>query len=213
MSDSLRDQLLKAGFTEPEKKPKPAARKPKKPRAQKGAKNKDVPQSQTSKSPASNQPKAAYLHVPQAAPKKKKKKKAPAVKPRAGSWGTRDHSASDVPARSKDPEAAAQHRRLKVQVQALIESNAVKDIEGEAVYRFTSQNKIRELMVSETVRKQLSAGELAVTRLNGKSRLVPSQIAAEIRSINPQWPVFIATDTQSAAEDDDDFPVPDDLMW
>jgi len=39
------------------------------------------------------------------------------------------------------------------------------------------------------------------------------QIAAEIRSINPQWPVFIATDTQSAAEDDDDFPVPDDLMW
>jgi uncharacterized protein YaiL (DUF2058 family) len=213
MSDSLRDQLLKAGFSEPEKKPKPAAKSQNKSLSRKPKKGQSTGQSQTAKSPSDNQPKAGYLHVPTVAPKKKKRKKAPAVKPRAGSWGTRDHSAGDVPDQPKDPEAADRRRKMKAEIQALIEANAEKNIKGDEVYRFTSRNKIRELMVNEPVRKRLGNSELAITRLNGISTLIPSAIALKIRNINPQWPIFIASDTQGDGEDDTDFPVPDDLIW
>lgn len=101
---------------------------------------------------------------------------------------------------------------MKAEMQALIESTALKDFKGNEIYRFTLQNKIRELSVSEVVRKQLANGELAITRLNGATRLVPATTVIDIRAINPQWLVFLATDVEDSS-DDDEFPIPDDLIW
>jgi len=102
---------------------------------------------------------------------------------------------------------------MKADVQALIEASALKDYKGEEIYRFTLQNKIRELLVSEDVRKQLASGELAITRLNGATRVVPSATVIAIRKINPQWLVFLASDVEDSSDDDDEFPIPDDLVW
>ncbi|MFK7993712.1 MAG: DUF2058 family protein [Granulosicoccus sp.] len=212
MSDSLRDQLLKAGFAEPKNKPKPKSKSRKK------APGKQPFKGQTSTSPASSgapvqtEPKAGHTHVPSLPSKKKKSKKAPAVKPRAGSWSTRSHGTSTETQRKENPEAAEKRRAMKAQIQTLIESSALTDFKGEEVYRFTLQNKIRELLVTEAVRKQLANAELAITRLNGTTRIVPAASAIEIRKINPQWLVFLTTDVDDTSEDDE-FPIPDDLIW
>ncbi|MFK8080191.1 MAG: DUF2058 family protein [Granulosicoccus sp.] len=216
MSDSLRDQLLKAGFAAPKAKPKPAPKSGS--RNKKSGKHKPgaSPSSQSTPSgttPAQTGPRAGYTHVPDVPPKKKKSKKAPAVKPRAGSWSTRDHSASQEPKKKSDPALAEQRRAMKAAMQALIEKCSIKDFKGEEIYRFTLQNKIRELLVSESHRKQLANGELAITRLNGATCLVPAQTVIEIRKINPQWLVFLATDVEDSSDDDDEFPIPDDLVW
>ena len=275
MSDSLRDQLLKAGFDEPKTKPKPARkpsgnsnRRPGKKHTSAGAAA-GASQSNTSRTNSkntnkananqpgqaqaahtagqsavakSNAPIAGYTHVKPLPAKKKKKQKAPAIKPRASSWGTKDHTstghnekpptdqagdqATDQPRdqprdqpgdQVRDPaknEARAQeHKERKEKIEKLIKSTALKNYKGEEIYRFTIKNKIRELLVSEPVRKQLANSEMAITRLNGALFIVPTEAAISIREINPQWVVFIASDASDSAADDEDFPVPDDLVW
>jgi len=209
MSDSLRDQLLKAGFSQP----KPKAKKPAKKRKHPNAASPPVHKSPNA-AQQSNEPKAGYTHVPATPAKKKKAKKPPAVKARAGSWSTRSADAAPRDAKVKDPKAAEERRQMKAQIQGLIDTNALKDFKGEEVYRFTLQNKIRELLVKESVRKQLASGELAITRLNGATRVIPAETATSIRAINPQWLTFVTTDkADSSSEDDDEHPIPDDLMW
>ena len=215
MSDSLRDQLLKAGFAEPKAKP-PRKQKPKAPaRKEPANETRNAGKPQASGAPANNQPKAGYTHVAAPTTKKKKKQKAPAIKPRSGSWSTREpEAATDQPRRAtgSSPEAQRQ-KRMKAEIQEIIDSTALKQFKGEEIYRFTLQNKIRELLVSEPVRKQLVSGELAITRLNGVTRIIPSASATRICTINPQWLVFISTDVSGPSDEDDEFPIPDDLVW
>lgn len=163
--------------------------------------------------PVQTEPKAGYTHVPATPPKKKKSKKAPAVKPRAGSWSTRAHSTTPVASKNTDPAAAERRRKMKSAIQALIEANALKQFKGEEIYRFTLQNKIRELLVTDAVRKQLVNAELAITRLNGATQIIPAAVATEIRAINPQWVIFMTNDADSSDDDDEEFPIPDDLIW
>ena len=213
MSDSLRDQLLKAGFSQPKAKAKPKSNTRKRSQARPQSQPKTKAASTPSDAPVQTEPKAGYTHVPNVPAKKKKAKKAPAVKARAGSWSTRDHTATAQNQRSEDPAAAEKRRAMKAEIQTLIESSALKDYKGEEIYRFTLQNKIRELLVTEKVRKQLATGEYAITRLNGATRIVPASTAIDIRTINPQWLVFLTTDVEDSSDEDDDFPIPDDLIW
>jgi uncharacterized protein YaiL (DUF2058 family) len=82
------------------------------------------------------------------------------------------------------------------------------------VYRFTLQNRIRELHVVEAIRTQLVDGSLTITRLNGTTRLVPSEIVMKIQALNPNWAIVSSTSKTSDTEDGyDDFPVPDDIIW
>lgn len=216
MSDSLRDQLLKAGFNQSEPKAKPDNRKRRKSGGRHQttkAASKATNTGQTT-SAQSNEPKAGYTYVPPTPAKKKKAKKPPAIKARAGSWSTKSSSQDTRTGHEKDPVAAQKHREMKLAIQTLIETNAIKDFKGEEVYRFTLRNKIREILVSDPIRQQLADGQLAITRLNGATRLIPSQTAQSIRDINPQWTIFLTSDVDDAGKDDDEeFPIPDDLMW
>ena len=68
--------------------------------------------------------------------------------------------------------------------------------------------------VAETVRKQLVDGSLTITRLNGTTRLVPSETVTKIQALNPNWAIVSATSATSDTEGGyDDFPVPDDIVW
>jgi len=213
MSDSLRDQLLNAGFAETAKPPKAKKKRSAKHKPRAGV-NAGKPKAGVSADkPVQIEPKAGYTHVPATPPKKKKSKKAPAVKPRAGSWSTRAHSTTPVTSKNTDPAAAERRRKMKSAIQALIEANALKQFKGEEIYRFTLQNKIRELLVTEAVRKQLVNAELAITRLNGATQVIPAAVATEIRAINPQWVIFMTNDADSSDDDDEEFPIPDDLIW
>lgn len=168
MSDSLRDQLLQAGFK------------------------------QTAKEPAKNKQRA----------NRKPKKSGNAVKAQ--------HAQKQLKPDSKaaDEAAAAQRKAVKVKIKTLIESSETKEFAGDTVYRFTLQNRIRELHVKEDIRKQLVDGTLTITRLNGSTRLVPNEIVEQIRELNPDWAIVSA---QSGSSDDnegyEDFAVPDDIVW
>lgn len=231
MSDSLRDQLLQAGFEAP----KPTARPKAKPKAHsktnqnsksrrggKAQQHSGTNAAKTHTSNADRQPSShepgkpqvvvGYTDVPAVTPKKKKSKKAPAVKSRSSSWSTRgSEQQAENSGTTKTTDGDHQPDGKKGQVHALIESVMVKEHKGEAIYRFTWQNKIRELLVSDKIRQQLANGELAITWLNGRTCFIPVETASSIRLINDKWRIFI--NEEKADDQDDEHPVPDDLIW
>ncbi|MFK8075846.1 MAG: DUF2058 domain-containing protein [Granulosicoccus sp.] len=166
MSDSLRDQLLQAGFK------------------------------QTAKEPA----KGKQRH-------NRKPKK-------SGISASDQRNKKQAMAQEAVDKATEERKATKAKIKTLIESTESKEFAGDVVYRFTLQNRIRELHVKEDIRKQLVDGSLTITRLNGSTRLVPNTVADQIREINPQWAVVT---TQSDSSDDnegyEDFAVPDDIVW
>lgn len=178
MSDSLRDQLLQAGFNAP-KEPERAERR-------------------STPKPARSKP--AHVHD-----------KTP------GGHARKQQTAAAAAQAQRAREAEAQIARrkaIKADIKALIEAAAIKEFQGESVYRFILNKRIRELHVKEDIRQQLVAGTLVITRLNGTTWLVPEATSVAIRELNPDWAVVLpAPDTAEDTEGYDDFPVPDDLQW
>lgn len=180
MSDSLRDQLIAAGYQAPkEDKKKPPHKKQK--RAKSASKKKSgKPQSARGTPPISSPNKTAQI--------------------------------------AQDEAAIAERKKLKAQIKALIDDTKLADWKGETAYRYLVDSRIRELYVTDDVQKALAARELAITRLNGDTYVVPRDTALAIQKINPQWSVFNleAQPTESSSEESteySEYKVPDDLKW
>lgn len=179
MSDSLRDQLLAAGF----QRPKSQEPKGKKPKHQRG-----------------NQPKSTGAS-----------KKTANV---SSSQAARSGNQAAQNAKQKTVDEVQKRKEIKAQIKTLIESNAIADFKGDTVYRFTLQNRIREIHVSTEIRQKLIDNELNITRLNGSTFIVPLTTAEQIRSLNPGWAIVQPRNsTTDVSEGYDDFPIPDDLIW
>ncbi len=188
MSDSLRDQLMQAGFDAP-KEPVRAkqSRSGKSARGPGNARGKPTGKRQGAPSQAPSQQRSAN-----------------------NSSHTTGVPAS-VPAADAE---AARRKAIKIEIKTLIEATAIKEFQGESVYRFILNKRIRELHVKEDIRQQLVAGSLIITRLNGTTWLVPDETSTAIRALNPDWAVV--TPAPDEPEDNagyEDFVVPDDLQW
>ncbi|MDD5271825.1 MAG: DUF2058 domain-containing protein [Methylovulum sp.] len=108
-------------------------------------------------------------------------------------------------------------KELAAQVKQLIEQNRQRqDPEGVA-YRFTDNNKVKTLYVSETLREHISKGRAAVVRFEKAYEVVAADIAKKISERQPESIVVYFQDEVEATTSADDpypaFQVPDDLMW
>ena len=172
MSDSLRDQLLKAGFTENT----PVRKKPK----------------QSQNKPANKKKKPAA-----------KAKKAGAPKP--------------APAQPDAAELAAQaeRKRIKAEIKDLIEKECVPDYQGESTYSYILGERVRQLFIKPELQQKIAVRELAITRLNGNTYLIPPATAEKVLALNPEWAVIYAPDDKpdELPEEYKDFQIPDDLNW
>jgi uncharacterized protein YaiL (DUF2058 family) len=113
--------------------------------------------------------------------------------------------------------AQAHANELRAQVRQIVESNQVKR-EGEIAYRFTDADKIKSLLVNETLRAQLSKGVLVIARLDDGYALLPRAAAEKIYARDASAIVLDhARPADAVTSEDDDyykqFQVPDDLIW
>ncbi|MEO5625481.1 MAG: DUF2058 domain-containing protein [Dokdonella sp.] len=122
-------------------------------------------------------------------------------------------------AHAAERNAQARANELRAQVRQIVETNKIKR-EGEISYRFTDEDKIRNVLVNEALRKQLANGSLVIARCDQGYELVPRSAADKIYARDAAAIVLDhgrreAADAQ--ATDDDDhykqFRVPDDLIW
>ncbi len=85
-------------------------------------------------------------------------------------------------------------------------------------YRFTDDNKVKDIYVSEAVRKKIISGRLAIVRAQQGYEVVASEVAEKIRQVEASIVVVLFESTQEATENSEDDPykdyqIPDDLIW
>ena len=117
--------------------------------------------------------------------------------------------------------AQARTAELRAQARQIVEDKKVPRA-GEIEYRFTADGAIRTLLVTESLRKQLSSGALVIASLGGRYELVPRAAGDKVRERDARMVVLdhgLAADTEHAVATSEDeayyaqFKVPDDLVW
>ena len=206
MGDSLRDQLLKAGF-EPAKAEQKQKRKPGKP-----GKKGDAPRRAASTEPAppaapakpevsAEAPRTVPVTGPDEAARKRRKKK------KKGEGSLADKSS---PAYQKAMARAARLMQAR-EGGAGGEGDPVA-AEGRP-YHFVHGSRVRSLYVTVEQQQALAEGCLAiVAEAAGGYRLAPTEEAEQLQAADPA--LFVHRVTEEG--DDDpyaDYPVPDDLHW
>lgn len=108
----------------------------------------------------------------------------------------------------------ADKKAIQAQIRQLIELNQLTDYDGDIAYNFTDNNLIKNIHLSEQAHKQLNRGLLAIVKLDGNYKLVPTAVAEKI-SQRDEAPIVQCNSPQHESEDNEyaDYKVPDDLMW
>ncbi len=111
--------------------------------------------------------------------------------------------------------ATTERKRIKAEIKALIEAAAVKEITGEKVYSYILGSRVKQIFLTPECHEKVSKKELAITRLNGNTYLIPLDTADQVKALNPDWAVIIASDNAPIEGEQEyaDFQIPDDLHW
>lgn len=217
MSNSLSEQLLKAGLITQAQIDK--AEQAKQQQKEKAKEAKERPRERDKPRPPRNQPPAAK---PNAGAKEGsgQPSPAPAGKPAPAAKPAKTKQSSDLEQfyRERDQmerqeKAAEEQRRREVaerkkqtrqQVRDLILANQ-KNVEDAAVrYNFVVGETVKYLYVTEQQQQELADGLLAITFVDGKRCLIPADVARQVLAIDPDKLVVLNT---GGAEE----PIPDPL--
>lgn len=180
MSNSLRDQLLKAGLATQAQVDK-AEQEKQKPQTKK-------PQERLEKRESPTRP-----AKPQPAPTAKK----PAPKSEedlAQFYSARDKAEREekLEQERRQREASERKKQLRQQVKTLLEGQILNQPEAEIRYNFVVGETIKYLYVTAEQQTQLAQGQLAITFLEGKRCLISLELAQQIRAIDPDKLIVIA---------------------
>jgi uncharacterized protein YaiL (DUF2058 family) len=114
--------------------------------------------------------------------------------------------------------AQVRANELRAQVRQIVDAHKIKR-DGDIAYRFTVEDKIQSLLVSEAQRTQLAKGTLVIARHDQGFELLP-RIAAEKIYARDSTAIVLdhgRTSTSGELSEDDayyqQFQVPDDLTW
>ncbi len=193
MSDSLREQLLKAGVVD-EKRLERAKRE--KRQGTKRARGKGGAQAKGGRA------EGAAAAAPEVRDSKAEARAA--LKARA----ERDREIARK-RRLKEERAA-----LKAQVSQIIDQNRVKRDGGEIGYNFVEGRKVKRIWVTARLRDGLANGQYAVVKDGERYEVVPAEVAEKLKLRDPAC-VVARHDPAKAAEEAAyaDRPIPDDLDW
>lgn len=204
MSESLRDQLLKAGLVKKpvsENKPQTRSGRPSGPQQRPPGKG-----GGKSGAPHGNGPRggAPHGHAPKGGARSQEEidlAKAYALRQRA-----------ENEERQRLEREAAERARLKKErkqkLGTLFAGKALNAADADVARHFPHGSKIRRVYVTADQLPRLNAGELAVVQHNGRYLLVEREIALAAQQIDEDSLVLLC-DPNAPAEDD----VPADLVW
>ena len=101
------------------------------------------------------------------------------------------------------------------QINQMIGSSRLKIGNGEFVYNFADNGKIKKIYITKEIRDQLGKGQLAIVKGKEQYQVVPAEVARKIAKIDEATVIVSNTPQQQAAADDPyaEFPIPDDLEW
>jgi uncharacterized protein len=132
---------------------------------------------------------------------------------------TREEQLAKDLALNQQRQQQEEKKQLLVQIKQLIEANKLpkSTSDDDIAYRFTDNNNVKTVYVSNTVRTQLINGQLAVVKYGKNYEIVPESCAKKIRERDPDRVCVYNETASNTAQTADDpyaaYQVPDDLMW
>ncbi|MFK8076125.1 MAG: DUF2058 domain-containing protein [Granulosicoccus sp.] len=111
---------------------------------------------------------------------------------------------------------AAEDRAIQAQIQQMVTLNAIEG-HGDIEYGFEYNGRIRNLYITNEIRKALINGILSIVGTSKTESIVPRKVAQKIAERDASWVLLMnnKNDVESASTDDEyaGYEVPDDLMW
>jgi uncharacterized protein YaiL (DUF2058 family) len=121
----------------------------------------------------------------------------------------RDEKSKADRARAEKRALDLERRRLNGEIQKLLDGQALNDREGELKRNFLYKGKIRGVRVNVDQLKALNEGSLALVFLRGDYLVVKPELAEQVRKLSPEHVPDLGAEDPSEEE----FPVPDDIVW
>jgi hypothetical protein len=158
---------------------------------------------------------------------KKKHRRKPARKSRPPANAKEQGSEMSLDAayrlREKDERKAAEQKKLQKQeqdrlrrkinaeIQQIVDAHALNDPAAELKRNFLYKGRIRSVAVTKEQLQALNSGSLGVVFVRGGYYLLKPEQVEAARAISADHVPDLGADDQQDA--DEEFPVPDDLMW
>lgn len=115
---------------------------------------------------------------------------------------------------------ASNQKAIAAQIIQLIEINKLDRDQGEIPYSFVYENKVKNIVVTESLKNQLTQGRLAIVTLlvnkDRKFEIVPAPVAEKIAQRDTECVVQLNEKVNTEENEDDlyaDYQIPDDLTW
>jgi hypothetical protein len=115
---------------------------------------------------------------------------------------------------------SSNQKAIAAQIRQLIEINKLDRDRGEFTYSFVYENKVKNIVVTEDLKNQLTQGRLAIVTLlanmDRKFEIVPAPVAEKIAQRDAECVVHLNEKVNTEENKDDpyaDYQIPDDLTW
>ena len=144
--------------------------------------------------------------------KTKKKAAAGGEMPLDKAWALRDKAEQRAADEARRRKQAEDRRRREVnrRIREIVEAKRLNDPNAEVARNFMYRGRIRKLYVTAEQNRALSAGELGLVYLTGGYHVLDTEPLEAVRAIDPDHVVDLDAGT---GDEEEEFPVPDDLSW
>ncbi|MGK2924867.1 MAG: DUF2058 family protein [Lysobacterales bacterium] len=126
-------------------------------------------------------------------------------------YALREQEEQRLAQQARDRKRAEERRRREINdsIRTIIEAHRLNRDDAEIARNFMFRGRIRKLYVTPEQQQALSEGQLGIVYLSGSYHVLASEHLDAVRGFSAEHVV----EQQSGAEDEEDFPVPDDLTW
>ena len=112
-------------------------------------------------------------------------------------------------ARQKKLDEDRRRREINQQIRRIVEADRLNRDDAPLPRNFLYKGRIRKIYVTTEQQQALSAGEMGIVYLTGGYHLLPAGPLEAARRVSADHVVDLPT----GGEDEEDHPVPDDLVW
>ena len=82
----------------------------------------------------------------------------------------------------QEKKAALQEKELKAAIMQMINQHKIRDTDGDAVYQFIDDSKIKKVYLNQQIYNALVAGSLVIARENDSYAFLPKALAERINA-------------------------------
>lgn len=110
-----------------------------------------------------------------------------------------------------------QEKELKAAIIQMISQHKIRDTDGEVIYQFIDDGKIKKQYINQQIYNALVAGSLVIARDHDNYTFLPKALAERINAKFEGFIIVNNSEKNEAVTDEEDpyaaYVIPDDLMW